>query len=138
MDKDLAAFIAVSIVCYLKNKDIDANDEMLNRIKNKLMTGRYTDVFRYVDMKVKSKNKKLGIKEKPVKFIDMDRPSYLHCIRSSDTEFVEGEIYPIKYCVEKDIDDNYYITEYAVDTETGKEVTVPTFSPAYGFKIVIL
>ena len=138
MDRELAAFIAVSIVCYLKNKDIDTNDEMLNRIKNKLMNGRYTDVFRYVDMKVKGKNKKLGIKEKPVKYIDMDRPSYLRCIRSSDVNFVEGEIYPIKYCVEKNIDDNYYITEYTVDTETGKEVTVPTFSPSYGFKIVIL
>ena len=83
MDRELAAFIAVSIICYLKNKDIDTNDEMLNRIKNKLMNGRYTDVFRYVDMKVKGKNKKLGIKEKPVKYIDMDRPSYLRCIRSS-------------------------------------------------------
>lgn len=138
MDRELASFIAVSIVCYLKNKDIDTNDEMLNRIKSKLMSGRYTNVFRYVDMKVKSKNRKLGVEVKPDKYIDMDRPSYLRCTRSSDANFIEGEIYPIKYCVEKDIDDNYYITEYAVDTETGKEVTVPTFSPAYGFKIVIL
>lgn len=138
MDKELASFIAVSIVCYLESKDIEANDRMLNSIRNKLMSGRYTNVFRYVDMKVKSKNKKLGVEAKPDKYIDMDRPSYLRCTRSSDANFIEGEIYPIKYCVEKDIDDNYYITEYAVDTETGKEITVPTYSPAYGFKIVIL
>lgn len=137
MDKELAAIIAYSINYYLKSKDITVCNEIVNSLENKLVHGRYADVFNYVTMKVESKDKKLGKGETVVRIIDMDRPSYLYCTRSFDSRFIEGKAYPIKYCVEKDIDDNYYITEYAVVTETGKEVTVPTFSPGYGFKIII-
>ena len=138
MDRELAAIIVDSIDYYLKTKDINIHNGILNSLENKLVHGRYTDVFKYIAMKVEGDDKQLSDKEKHVKYIEMDRPSYLCCTRSFDSRFIEGKKYPIKYCVEKNIDDNYYITEYAVVTETGKEVTVPTFSPGYGFKIVIL
>ena len=123
MDRELAAIIAESIDYYLQTKDVNIHNGILNSIENKLVKGRYTEVFKYIASKVEKNDMKLGKGESIVRITDMDRPAFLYCTRSSDSRFIEGSAYQIKYCVEKDIDDKYYIIEYAVVTETGQEIT---------------